>query len=72
MKKTIFISSVQNEFASERKELANYIREDELLRIFFKPYLFEENTATAHDTAHGTAHGTAHDRFYIHINDHIG
>lgn len=68
MKNTIFISSVQNEFASERKELANYIREDELLRIFFKPYLFEENTATAHDTAHGTAY----DKFYIHINDHIG
>ena len=27
----VFISSVQNEFASERKELASYLRHDPLL-----------------------------------------
>lgn len=38
----IFISSVQKEFAAERKALCNYIREDSLLGKFFKPFLFEE------------------------------
>ena len=38
----VFISSVQKEFASERKALCNYIREDSLLSKFFKPFLFEE------------------------------
>ena len=42
----IFISSVQKEFAAERKALATYIREDELLKLFFEPYLFEEIAAT--------------------------
>ena len=30
MRKRIFISSVQNEFANERQMLANYIRQDAL------------------------------------------
>ena len=38
----IFISSVQKEFAAERKALCSYIREDSLLGKFFKPFLFEE------------------------------
>lgn len=37
----IFISSVQKEFAQERKDLFRYIREDALLRRFFQPFLFE-------------------------------
>lgn len=45
-KEIIFISSVQKEFAAERKALAAYIREDELLKLFFEPYLFEEVAAT--------------------------
>ena len=45
-KEIIFISSVQKEFAAERSALAAYIREDELLTIFFQPYLFEEVAAT--------------------------
>jgi len=44
-KETIFISSVQKEFAAERKALAAYLREDELLKSFFEPYLFEEMAA---------------------------
>lgn len=40
--KKIFISSVQKEFAKERKQLAKYIRNDIILRHFFNVFLFEE------------------------------
>lgn len=38
----VFISSVQNEFADERVELASYFRKDPLLGTFFEPFIFEE------------------------------
>ncbi len=38
----IFISSVQREFAKERKALAEYIRKDAILGRFFDVFLFEE------------------------------
>ena len=38
----IFISSVQREFAKERKALAEYIRKDAILGKFFEVFLFEE------------------------------
>ena len=38
----VFISSVQNEFANERAELASYFRQDPLLGTFFEPFIFEE------------------------------
>ena len=38
----IFISSVQKEFESERKALAQYIRNDALLGTFFEVFLFKE------------------------------
>ncbi len=38
----IFISSVQNEFASERKALVEYLLADPLLGRFFKPFFFEQ------------------------------
>ena len=38
----VFISSVQREFARERKEVADYIREDAVMGRFFEPFLFEE------------------------------
>jgi len=41
-RKRIFISSVQKEFANERKQLCDYIRYDALLGKFFEPFLFEE------------------------------
>ena len=41
-KKKIFISSVQSEFQSERKQLAEYIRQDALFSQYFEPFLFEE------------------------------
>ena len=38
----IFLSSVQNEFAKERKRIAEYIRQDALFSRYFEPFLFEE------------------------------
>lgn len=38
----IFISSVQNEFAKERRQIADYIRQDALFSMCFGPFLFEE------------------------------
>ena len=43
----IFISSVQKEFAAERRALAKMIREDRWLGGFFDVFLFEECTAKA-------------------------
>lgn len=40
-KQIIFISSVQQEFASERQELFTYLQADPLLGLFFEPFLFE-------------------------------
>ncbi len=41
----IFLSSVQQEFANERKSLAEYIRTDALLGRFFEVFIFEEMPA---------------------------
>ena len=41
----IFLSSVQSEFATERRLLAEYIRTDVLLGRFFDIFLFEEAVA---------------------------
>lgn len=38
----VFISSVQAEFAEERRQLCHYIRTDALLGKFFQPFIFEE------------------------------
>ena len=45
MRIRIFISSVQREFAKERKALAEMIRKDMLLGTFFEVFLFEATTA---------------------------
>lgn len=42
----IFISSVQREFAQERKHLRDYLRGDPLMRRFFEVFLFEDATAS--------------------------
>ena len=42
---SIFISSVQREFAQERKLLAEYISTDALLGRFFSPFIFEDMPA---------------------------
>ncbi|MBR4217694.1 MAG: DUF4062 domain-containing protein [Bacteroidales bacterium] len=41
----IFISSVQREFAKERRMLCDYIRTDALLGRFFIPFIFEDMPA---------------------------
>ena len=50
----IFVSSVQTEFAEERRRLAEYIRSDALLADFFDVFLFEEQPAPEFDPAAGT------------------
>ena len=45
MKFRIFISSVQKEFAKERRAIAQYIRKDALFGKFFEVFLFEETPA---------------------------
>ena len=47
MKYRIFISSVQLEFARERKTLADYIRRDALFGKFFEVFIFEETPAAS-------------------------
>ena len=41
----LFISSVQSEFATQRKMLFEYIKGDPLLGLFFEPFIFENVTA---------------------------
>lgn len=41
----IFVSSVQREFARERRAISDYLRDDPLLRRFFEVFLFEEAPA---------------------------
>ena len=60
MKYRIFISSVQREFARERKALADYIRRDALLGRFFEVFIFEE-TPAASDSAQKMYLGEAKD-----------
>lgn len=45
MKFRLFISSVQKEFAKERRAIARYIRKDALFGKFFEVFLFEETPA---------------------------
>ena len=42
----VFISSVQKEFAHERRLLCDYIRTDGLLGRFFVPFIFEDMPAS--------------------------
>ena len=42
----VFISSVQREFANERRQLCDYIRTDALLGQFFLPFIFEDMPAS--------------------------
>lgn len=49
MKFKVFISSVRNEFSDERLAIANYLRSDILLKLFFEPFLFEEVAATEYN-----------------------
>ena len=53
MRQRMFISSVQREFAKERKALAEYVRKDAILGRFFDVFLFEEVPAQERKTGTG-------------------
>ena len=53
MSQRIFISSVQREFAKERKALAEYVRKNAILGRFFDVFLFEEVPAQERKTGTG-------------------
>ena len=61
----IFISSVQQEFASERKRLAEYIRTDALLGRFFKVFIFEELPAMSQTAAQVYLEEVEHTDIYL-------
>lgn len=63
----IFISSVQREFAKERKQLAEYIRTDALLGKFFKPFIFEELPAINMSAQEAYLHEAEHCDIYLGI-----
>lgn len=46
MSERLFISSVQKEFAAERRALRDFVRSDPLLKRFFDVVLFEDGPAT--------------------------
>ena len=49
MRYRIFISSVQSEFAKERRELKEYLLSDPLLRDYVESvFIFEDQPATQH------------------------
>ena len=41
----VFISSVQSEFSQERQIIFDFIRNDELMRQYFEPFIFEQIAA---------------------------
>ena len=45
-RQSVFLSSVQKEFAAERLALRDFLQGDPLLRRFFEPVLFEDLPAS--------------------------
>lgn len=64
-RKKIFISSVQNEFQQERRMIADYIRQDALLSIYFEPFLFEELPAQDKSAQEAYLEQAAHSDVYL-------
>ncbi len=64
-KKKIFISSVQNEFAEERKTLVEYIHADPLLGRFFEPFIFEMLPALDQKVDHVYLREVEHSHIYL-------
>lgn len=61
----VFISSVQAEFATERKLLCEYIRTDALLGKFFRPFIFEELPANNQSAQEAYLTEAAHCDIYL-------
>ena len=64
-KRTVFISSVQREFMNERRQIADYIRQDALLSIYFEPFLFEELPAQDRSAQSAYLEQAAHSEIYL-------
>ena len=64
-KQKIFISSVQREFLDERKQVADYIRQDALLSRYFEPFLFEELPAQDRSAQIAYLDEAAHSELYL-------
>ena len=45
-RKTLFVSSVQNELSAERRAIKSFLQNDPLLRRFFDVFLFEDLPAS--------------------------
>jgi len=56
----IFISSVQAEFADERRLLKDYIEKSSLLRRFFSVFIFEADVPTSDKTTEAVVNAIAH------------
>lgn len=64
-KQRIFISSVQGEFQNEREQIADYIRHDALLSLYFEPFLFEELPAQDRSAQAAYLEQTAKSEIYL-------
>ncbi len=65
VKQKIFISSVQSEFQQERRQIADYIRRDALLSLYFEPFLFEELPAQDISAQNAYLTQAAHSEIYL-------
>ena len=61
----IFISSVQREFAEERRRLVDYIRQDVLFGQFFEPFIFENLPAGNQNAQQAYLHEVAKCDIYL-------
>ena len=65
MTERLFISSVQKEFAAERRAVRDFIRGDALLRRFFDVFLFEDLPASDRRTDDVYLEEVAHSGIYL-------
>ena len=65
MKYKIFVSSVQKEFASERKFIKDEIRNDFMLNKFFDVFLFEDLPASGDSSQEAYSNEVTNSDIYI-------
>ncbi len=65
MRYNVFISSVQSEFAEERRILADYLRADALFGKFFDVFIFEETAAKSRSAKAVYLEQVEHSDIYI-------
>ncbi len=64
-KYNLFISSVQAEFEKERSVIEEYLSSDDLLKLFFTPFLFERISATGNSPEKVFLEEVEHSDIYI-------